>query len=82
MWALVVAISLVLGFPPPLRTIAAELRRDLAEARSAKAGNRTVPIRVLLEAPRQAATMAAAARRRVRQRYSRYLSQTSLLPAA
>jgi len=54
-WALVVAISLVFGFPPPLRTIAAELRRDLAsrngtlaEARSAKAGSPTVPIPVAI----------------------------------
>ena len=31
----------VSGFPPPLRLSSAELRRDLAEARSAKAGNRT-----------------------------------------
>src|SRR5207302_1155956 len=35
------------------------------------AGLLAAAIRVLLEAPRQAATMAAAARRRVRQRYSR-----------
>ena len=32
----------VSGSPPPLRLFAAELRRDLAEARSAKVGSRTV----------------------------------------
>jgi polyvinyl alcohol dehydrogenase (cytochrome) len=34
--------AVVAGFPPPLRLSAAELRRDLAEAPSAKAGSRTV----------------------------------------
>src|SRR5712671_7130994 len=33
--------SVVSAFPPPLWLFSAELRRDLAEARSAKAGRRT-----------------------------------------
>jgi hypothetical protein len=39
--AVLVGITVASGFPPPLRTVAAELPRDLAEARSAKAGSRT-----------------------------------------
>jgi hypothetical protein len=35
------------GFPPPLRLFDAELRRDRAEAQSAKAGSRTVICRDL-----------------------------------
>src|SRR6185295_6388032 len=34
-------LYVVSAFPPPLRLFSPELRRDLAEARSAKAGRRT-----------------------------------------
>src|SRR5580765_3173406 len=38
----VLCASVVSGFPPALRSNAKELRRDQAEAQSAKAGSRTV----------------------------------------
>jgi putative CocE/NonD family hydrolase len=41
-WLLLASLYVVSGFPPPLRLFSAELRRDRAVARSAKAGSRTV----------------------------------------
>lgn len=40
MW-LLLALCVASGFPPPFQTVAVELRRGQAEARSAKAGSRT-----------------------------------------
>jgi len=41
--SLIVFSLVVSGFPPPLRAVAAELRRDHADAPGAKAGSRTSP---------------------------------------